>query len=289
MAGYKGVPTIRKRLVGSQLRRLREDAGISVEAAASKMGIGHSSLRRQESGHTFVSVADARAFVEIYQVADETVVKRLMDLVRHSRQRGWWSAYGHNLIPTVIDLADIEDLAVEIKTFQPIVIPGLFQTPEYTEAVVSISRLMEAPDRPKPVSDLIALRERRKLILERDQPPRVWAIIGEAAILTQVGNADVMHAQLQHLLSLSRRSNVNMQVLPFSAGAHLGMGGSFLVMSVDATVEGSVTLIESSGASAFIDDPEEVESSVLRFTHLQTQAMSTGDTQKYLLDTISAK
>lgn len=286
---YKGVPTIRKRLIGSQLRRLREQAGVSVEDAAEKMGVGHSSLRRQESGHTAVSVADAQAYARIYGLDDEVALQRLLDLARHGRARGWWSAFDATVGPGIIDVADAEDLAVDIKTFQPLLIPGIFQTREYSEAVLSASRSMSTPERPVPVDDLIALRERRKEILKREHPPRVWAIIGEAAIATRVGGAEVMQEQMQHLLNLAQHPHVSIQLLPFSAGAHVSMSGGFVVLSFDDTLDGSITLVENLGANVFNDEPAEVGRSAMRFTHLQSQAMSSDETRRYLTEATSAK
>ncbi len=284
MTGYKGVPTIRKRLIGSQLRRLREAAGVSVEAAAEKMGVGHSSLRRQESGHTAVSLSDARSYIDIYEVQDEVVANRLLDLARHGRTRGWWSAYDKTVGPDLVDVADAEDLAVDIKTFQPLLIPGIFQTREYTETVISLGRGLGLP-----VDDLVSLRERRKEILNRAQPPRIWAIIGEAALAQRVGGDDVMRDQTQHLLDLSQLPHVSIRVLPFSAGAHVGLSGGFVVMSFDDTLEGSITLMEGPSGDVFNDEPAEVGRTLLRHTHIQAQAMSADDTRRYLLETISAK
>jgi len=288
MAGYKGVPTIRKRLIGSQLRRLREGQGMSVEAAAEKMGVGAFTVRRQEYGQVVVSVADAKAYAEIYQ-ADDALLQRLVGLAKHGRARGWWSAYNTTIGPSLIDVADAEDLAVDIKTWQPLLVPAILQTREYSEAVISVSRSLSTPERPLPVDDLVSLRERRKEILTREHPPRVWAIIGEAAIQQRVGGDGVMRAQLQHLLNLSQLPHVNLQLLPFDAGAHLGMGGAFVVMGFDETLDGSITLVESAGTNVFNDEPLEVGRASTQFSHLQAQAMGTDDTRRYLLKAVSAK
>lgn len=290
MSGYKGVPTIRKRLIGSQLRRLRDETGLSIDEAAAKMGVGPFTVRRQESGHTAVSVADAKAYAAIYDVQDDAVLNRLTDLARHGRARGWWSAYDTTVGPSVVDVADIEDLAREYKTWQPLAVPGVLQTREYSEAVISVGSVLRTPDHPLPVEELIALRERRKGILHRADPPRVWAIIGEAAVRTQVGGPQVMHDQIEHLLSLGEMANIAIQVMPYSAGAHLGLGGAFVVMSFDATLEGSVTFLENSGPThTFSDEPVEVGQAATRFTHLQAQALSTGESRTYLQEVISAK
>lgn len=283
MAGYKGVPTVRKRIIGGQLRRLREERGISVEEVAAKLGVGHSTVRRQESGHTAVSVADAMAYADIYGIEDETLRARLTELARHGRVRGWWSSYSSKVGPTAADVADAEDLATEIRTFQPLVIPGVFQTREYSAAVIDLRKSLRPDDGTSSLEDVVALRERRKEILRRPNPPQVRAVIGEAALRTQVGGPSVMREQVERLLNLGERDNIALQLLPFSAGAHVGMSGAFMVLSFGGTLDGSIIYIES--GSHFNDDPAEVRTATNRFAQLRTQALSPTDTRRYLLET----
>jgi transcriptional regulator with XRE-family HTH domain len=288
MAGYKGVPTIRKRILGSQLKRLREGCHMSVEDAAKKMDVGPFTIRRQESGHTAVSASDAKAYAEIYQLTDDAVLARILDLAKHGRTRGWWTAYDTTVGPDATDIADAEDLATGIKTWQPNIVPGLLQTREYSAAVIDVRRSLGEQEKSLAADGLLALRERRKEILKRDRPPQMWAVVGEAAVLTQVGGRAVMDGQLQHLLNLAERPNITIQLLPFSAGAHAGMSGAFMVMSFDASLDG-IVFVENSGGNAFSDDPAEVRQRADRFTHLQAQALPIADTRRYLLDAISAK
>jgi len=262
---------------------------MSVETAAEKMGVGAFTVRRQEYGQVVVSVADAKAYAEIYQVEDPALLARLLELAKHARSRGWWSSYDSSVGPTALDIADAEDLATGIRTWQPLTIPGLLQTREYSAAVIGVRRGLASRDDVFPVADLLALRERRKEILNRPTPPVLWAVIGEAAILTRAGGAAVMDAQLQHLLNLGERPNISIQMLPFSAGAHTGMGGAFLTMSFDGTSDGGLTYIENTGGGMFSDDPVEVSERVDRFAHLQAQALPLLETRRYLLHAISVK
>lgn len=213
---------------------------------------------------------------------------RLLELAKHARTRGWWSSYDATVGPTALDIADAEDLATGIRTWQPLTIPGLLQTGDYSAAVIGVRRGLASQDS-LPSADLMALRERRKEILNRPTPPVLWAVIGEAAILTCVGGEAVMDAQLQHLLNLGERSNISIQILPFSAGAHAGMGGAFLTLSFDGTNDGGLAYIENTGGDAFNDDPVQVSERADRFAHLQAQALSLLDTRKYLLQAISAR
>jgi transcriptional regulator with XRE-family HTH domain len=287
MAGYNGVPTIRKRLIGSQLRRLREERELSVESVAEQLAIGPSSLRRQEYGQTAVSVADVIAYARIYKLdEDGPVVQRLLDLAKHGRTRGWWTAYDTTVGPSAADIADAEDLATSIKTWQPNIIPGLLQTREYSATIIGTRQVLK----PGPVDQVIELRERRKEVLARTpNPPQLWAIIGEGAILAEIGGRALMNEQLQHLLNQSQRPHVAIQIMPFKAGAHLGLDGGFMVMGFDATLDGGIAYMENGGSGVFSDDPAEVRSHADRFSHMQAQALTTADTRTYLLSAISAK
>ncbi|MBC3841904.1 hypothetical protein GXW82_21910 [Streptacidiphilus sp. 4-A2] len=225
------------------------------------------------------------AYARIYQVTDETVVQRLVGLAKHGRTRGWWTAYDSTVGPSAADIADAEDLATSIKTWQPNIIPGLLQTREYSTAIIGTRRILN----PDPVDQVIELRERRKEVLERaGNAPQLWAIIGEGAILTDVGGPLLMGQQLQHLLNLSQRPNIAIQIMPFKAGVHLGMTGGFMVLGFDATLDGGIAYMENSGAGVFTDDPAEVRFHADGFSHLQAQALTTADTRTYLLSAISA-
>jgi transcriptional regulator with XRE-family HTH domain len=282
MTGYKGVPTIRKRLIGGQLRRLREAQGISVEQIAGQLGVGHSTIRRQESGHTAVSVADVRAYAQLYGVEDETVLKRLIELAKHGRVRGWWSTYSSTVGPSMVDVADAEDLAKDIRMFQPLTIPGLFQTPEYSAAVIDTFAEAGLGEGGDSDDEFIAMRERRKELMNRSRAPRIWAVIGEAAIATLVGGPEVMRAQIEHLLKLAERRNITIQLLPFSAGAYMAMSGSFVLYSFADTLDASILYCETTGGDTFNDDPDVVRPNMDRFSHLQAQALSIADTLAYL-------
>jgi hypothetical protein len=262
---------------------------MTVDDAANALGVGQFSVRRQESGHTAVSVSDAMAYCKIYGVTDDAVVERLTSLAKHGRTRGWWSDYDTTIGPDIRDLADAEDLATGIKTWHPCAVPGLLQTREYSAAVIAVRRKLGEDEATLAVDGLIALRERRKEVLARPNAPHLWAIIGEAAVLTDVGGDQVMAGQLQHLCNLAEQPNISIQMLPFSAGAHAGMSGPFMVMSFDTTLEGGIVFVENAGGNAFSDDPVEARQRTDRFTHLQAQALPLADTRRYLLKAISAK
>lgn len=274
---YNSRPTIRRMLLAGKLSKAREQAGLTVEDVATRLGTHVSSIYRQESGHTAVKVADVSYLAKLYGVTDEITITRWEEWARRSKQRGWWTSFGTKVGPTYLDYADAEDLASELRAWEPLVVPGLLQTREYSETIIRTNA--EAHQNSLPIEELMQLRERRKEVLNRPVPPRLWMILGEAALRTEVGGVRVMREQWQHLLNLGERPNLTLQVLPFTAGAHAGVGGSFVVMSFD---EDDVVFREGGTTGAFNDEPAEVAVTRTRYSLLQTQALSMSDTRGYL-------
>lgn len=274
---YSTRPTIRSSLLGRKLKLARQSAGLTVEEVAQKMGTSPASIYRQESGHTAVKIAAVAYFAKLYEVADEAERARWEEWARNSKKHGWWSDYGTAVGPTPVDYADAEDMATELRTWEPQVVPGLLQTKEYSEVI--IQAVSEAHPGGLPMDGLAAVREQRKKILYREEPPRVWAVIGEAALLTLSGGREVMRAQWTHLLDLSERAHVTLQILPFDSGAHPGVGGSFVLMSFG---EDDIMFRESSTTGVFNDDSAEVAVTRTMYGLLQAQALSTQASQAYL-------
>lgn len=281
---YEAKKTIRRTLLGGMLQTAREQAGLSPEDVAKKLGISLATVYRQEKGETSVRVGDIAGFARLYNITDEAEIIRWEEWARRSKQRGWWTSFSSTVGPTAVDYADAEDMASELRMWEPLVIPGLLQTREYSNAI--ISTVAEAYRGDWDVADVITLRERRKEILNRDEPPRLWVIMGEAALCTMVGGEQVMREQWQHLLNLGERPNITLQVLPFAAGAHAGVGGSFVLMSFG---EDNVMYREAGTTGVFNDDPAEV--ATIRTVHglLQTQALSMRDTRGYLHQLLAPK
>lgn len=281
---YRGVPTVRKRLAGASLRRIRESRGQSIEDVAKLLGVSRSAVYRQETGHTATSVADARAYLEMYEVEDEKVIERVLALARFSRVRGWWFAYGDTAGEEHVDLADAEDIATEIRIVSINYLHALLENDEYAKASIDAGRGLLTAHGLDPEAALDLRRARRSILEGRDSdlvgknPPILWCVIGEASLHTEFSDPAVMAKQIDHLIELGDRPNISIQILPSSSTANVMVSGFMTILSIDGTVDGSVVHT----ANSFSDDPDQIKKDSHRFTHIQTQALSRDETRKYL-------
>jgi transcriptional regulator with XRE-family HTH domain len=274
---YRGIATMRKRLVGSRLRRLREAAGMTIEEVAKELGVSKSVVYRQETGTTVTSVADARTYIDMYGLTNQEEADRLVHLARSCRVRGWWFAYGETAGDEHVDLADIEDLSTEFRIVNLNGFHALLETEEFAVAAMEASRgVLDEED--VNVEDILSLRRKRRAILGRVGAPKIWAIISESSLRLEFPDKKVMAGQIKHLIDLSHSSNISIQLLPMDNPASLLVAGFMSIMGFDGTPDGSVVHTYRS----FSDHPEQVKVDILRFSQVQTQALSRGETRTRL-------
>jgi transcriptional regulator with XRE-family HTH domain len=274
---YRGIATMRKRLVGSRLRRLREATGMTTDEVAKQLGVSKSVVYRQETGSTVTSVADARAYIDMYGLDDQEEADRLVHLARSCRVRGWWFAYGETAGDEHVDLADIEDLSTEFRIVNLNGFHALLETDEFARASMESSRAVLDEEQVN-TEDVLSLRQKRRAILARPAPPKVWAVIGEASLRLEFPDKEVMTSQIKRLLDLSHSSNVSIQLLPLDNPASLLVAGFMSIMGFDGTPDGSVVHTYRT----FSDHPDQVKVDLSRFSQVQTQALSRGETRARL-------
>lgn len=285
---YNTQPTIRRKILGSALCKSREAKGLTVEQVAEACGVSPATVYRQESGHVAVKVTQIPFFTNYYGVTDPATIERWTEWARKTKVKGPWAASGGTIGPSYRDYAEAEDLAEELRIWELGVIPGLLQTKNYSEAVIQSAATVrpgELPSDPSEIGDLVQLREARKGLLDRAEPPRIWAVIGEAAILTppSANNQDAHREQIQHLLNLSK-GQATIQVLRMSTGLHGCLSGSFTVISFDDV---DMVFREGYGDGTFVDEPDRVRSYRSRYERLLSQALTITDTRRYLRDTLA--
>ncbi|WP_228001724.1 helix-turn-helix domain-containing protein [Nocardia australiensis] len=217
-------PTVLRIALGGQLRKLRDQAKITREAAGDHIRGSHAKISRLELGRTGFKERDIRDLLTLYGVGDPEERERFLDLARQANEPGWWHRYNDLLPSWFSTYLGLEQAAHKIRTYEANLIPGLLQTPEYTRAVVSLGYEDADMDR------RVQVRQRRQDILHRSDPPVVWAVIDEAALHRPVGGAEVQRAQMQHIIDLAALPNVTIQVLPYSAGEHAAAGSSFSIL-----------------------------------------------------------
>ncbi|KWW99001.1 putative DNA-binding protein [Carbonactinospora thermoautotrophica] len=269
-------PTVRRRRLGAELRRLREAAGLTLEEAGEKLERDKSTISRIEKGASAVRAVDVRLMLEAYGVTDERTLETLMALARSGRKRGWWHTYADLISHAYSDLISLEEDASAVRSFQMGVIPGLLQTEDYARAVIEATQLPYAPDK---IDALVEVRMARQRILTRDNPLEFWAILTEGVIRQRVGGPKVMHAQLRHLEEVSRWPNVTLQVLPYDAGGHPGLMGSFVVLTFPEPASMEVVLAESLTNTLYVEEEAEVRQYTKGFDLLRALALSPAESR----------
>ncbi len=269
-------------MLAKELRRLRGDRRPA--DVVRPLRAQQTSLMRWEDGGPagqVPGVARLEKLLEVYEV-DKAEAERLMELREVARTSGWWQ--GHDVEKPYGTFIGLEDAASEVSAFEQSFIPGLVQTERYTHAVMLAAH---APSRApmENIADRVTVRQRRQERWLQRRTPHLWAIVGEAALRTLVGGADVMSEQLRHLLKLSEMQDVlTLQVLPFSAGAHAASElNSFTILEVDEVGLFSVYL-EGPTADIFMDDPADVTMYRRVFEYLRKAAMNTPDTRALIME-----
>ncbi|AEW94691.1 MULTISPECIES: helix-turn-helix domain-containing protein [Streptomycetaceae] len=272
-------PTVRRRRLGSELRKLREQKGMTAEEVAARLLVSQSKISRLENGRRSISQRDVRDLCGVYGVEDLRIVESLMQMAKESRQQGWWHAFGD--VPYSIYIG-LETDAASLRVYEPQIVPGLLQTKGYAEAVIAGS-LPEAGR--EQVDKRVHVRLRRQdRILDESGPLRLWAVVDEAALRRVVGNHAVMREQLAHLLELGALPNVTVQLLPFAAGAHPGLNGQFTILEFADATDASVVYLEGVTSDLYLEKDTDVHTYSMMYEHLRAQALSAEQTRQFIAE-----
>lgn len=243
-------PTVRRQQLGATLRTLRKTAGYTLDDAAQVINCSPSKVSRIETGHRAVSPLEVSALAAVYK-ADHETRDKLIALAEESHEIGWWLGQ-MNYVQQEHTLVALESQAESIATFELAVMPGLLQTGEYAQAV--ITEMGVYPDSES--EDCMMNRLRRQSILLRQDPPKLLAIIDELALCRLVGGREVLRRQLEHLVKESNRDNISLRVIPNDGQAHSGIDGPFVV--VHRPELSPVVFVETLTSALFVEDQAEV-------------------------------
>jgi transcriptional regulator with XRE-family HTH domain len=267
-------PTVRRRRLGSELRRLREARAIKLEEVADQLGLAASTLSRIETGKAPTKTAYLTALLEMYGVTDPAQRQVLTDMAREGHRKGWWAGYD-DVLPTGFGIyVGLEAEAAGLRTYEAQVVNGLLQTPDYARAVL---REVNKKDSPEQLERLAELRLKRQEVLDREDPPDLWLILDEAVIRRPIGGAEVMRGQLDHLVKASQWPNVTLQVLPFTSGAHPALMGPFSIIEFPERGDQDVVYVDSWGGPIYLEKDRDVRSCAEAFDRLRAAALSPGD------------
>jgi hypothetical protein len=251
-----GGPTVRRMLVGAQLRQLRIDLGLSRAEAAEAIRASEWKIHRLENGQVGFKERDLIDLLTFYGVTDPDQVEELLAMAADANSPGWWKRYGDVLPQWFRTYVDLEAAATLIRTYEGQFVPGLLQTDDYMRALVHGAHLEETNEE---VGRRVRLRMARQTLLTREQPPRLWAVVDEAALRRPVGGPEVMRGQLERLLEASKLPNVTLQVLGFGAGAHPAMGSSFSILRFPEQELPDLVYLEHLTNAVYLDKRHEVE------------------------------
>lgn len=280
------VPTVRRRLLGAELRRLRAAAGFSLDAAARVLECDRSKISRIETGHRGVRPKELRELLAEYGV-EEKRRHALADLARQAGKRGWWRDYGTILPAPYLDFIGLEAGAATMWTYETHLVPGLLQTEDYARAIMTAGPPAAADatkERDRFQDQSVAVMTSRRRVLTRaDDPPHYRAIVSEAVLRQPVGGPEVMRAQLERLAGVGATlPNVTVQVLPFAAGALAARMGGFAVLMFPAPADLGVVYVDGLTGGLFLEEPDDVERHVLAHEHLRAAALSVAETARLI-------
>ncbi|PDP88623.1 hypothetical protein CQJ94_05625 [Glycomyces fuscus] len=269
-------PSVRRRRLSAELRRLRSETGMTLNDVAKHTGISRANLSKIEQAESkTVPAPTLNKLLKLYEVNDPTVQSAMHELSKLAGQKGWWSLY-KGLLPQT--LTDFEAEACALRTYEAQVVPGLLQTPAYADAIFRANRVRDDNE----ITQRVTARMARQNILNRLDPPTYLVIIDEAAIRRMVGSVNVMREQLRHLTHMAARDSIDIYVLPFSAGAHTSTEGSYSVMDFPDPRDASIVYLESPTTTMFLEEDHQVRSYNDMFGSTQSCSMSPAQTLDFL-------
>ena len=250
-------PTALRIMLGAQLRRLREQAGVSRSDAGWAIRSSESKISRMELGRVGFKARDVEDLLSLYGVREAAERNRLLELAREANDRGWWHHYS-DVTPDWFDAyLGLEAAAEMIRTYEIQFVPGLLQIPQYTRAVAKLTSGSERSE--AEIAKVVALRETRQAVLERDPPLRFWAVIEESVLWRPIGGAQVLREQLGALIEAIRRPNITLQIIPLGSAGHAATGGAFSVLRFPQADLPDVVYLEHLTSALYLDKRDDAD------------------------------
>ncbi|MEU9351417.1 helix-turn-helix transcriptional regulator [Streptomyces griseoloalbus] len=254
---WGGAPSVLRMILGRQLEELRNRAGLTYEEAGAAIGVSHSTIRRMEAAKVArLRLADAEKLLRIYGVTDEQEIDTFLKSVREANKRGWWHTYRDVMPDWFAAYLSLEQAALQIRAYESQFVHSLLQTQDYARALLTAGN----PHAPaEATARRVALRMRRQELLRRETPPRVWVVMDETVLRWPVGGADVMRAQIDHLIEVQRLPHVTLQIMPFANGPHPAMrAGSFQLFRFRARELPDVVYLNGLVGAVYLDKGDDV-------------------------------
>jgi transcriptional regulator with XRE-family HTH domain len=269
-------PTVQRRRLGIELRRLREHAGKTIDEVARVLECSDSKVSRIENGQVSATPRDVRDMLELYGVDPERR-EELVEFARTARRKGWWEAYNDTLL---VPLVGLETAADRILAYESRAVHGLLQTQDYASALIQAvqARLPETQ-----LQRRVELRMTRQELLHRKDPPEFLLVLEEFALRRPVGGPSVLRAQVQRLRrAMASMPSLTLQILPLTVGAHAAMDGAFTVYQFSEPTDPDVVYFEHAAADMYLESPEQVELYSRAFERIQAEALAPDESLLFL-------
>ena len=280
-------PTVRRRRLAAEMRKLRAARAVNLDEVARGSDVGRTTVYRIEQASHAPRVNDIRALCLYYEVSDEHA-ETLIKLARESRLRGWWQRPGTGIPPWFETYVGLEEEATDLRIYEPELITGLLQTEAYHRALLRIDPSLPEDESGAEQDRRVEVRLKRQERLTGPDAPKLWVILNEAALRREVGGHSVMKAQLEHLIGVSRPRNITLQILPFSVGAHAAVDGLFHILGFPMPADPSVVYLQFRRGSLYLEEPEDLAEYSEIYEHLRAVALSP-DQSIQLIERIAAE
>jgi transcriptional regulator with XRE-family HTH domain len=266
-------------LLGAQLRRLREAAGITPDRAGYEIRASRSKISRIETGNVGFKTRDINDLLTLYGVTDEEERSRILAIAEQASQPDWWDRYSDVLPGWFENYLALESVAATIRSFEIQFVPGLFQTEDYATAVTELGHQASSAGE---IERRVGLRLKRQHLLARAAPPRIWSVIDEAVLRRPIGGRAVLRAQLGRLVEAAAMPHVTLQVVPFSRGGHAGASGSFTILRFTEQDLLDVVYVEQLTSALYLEQRADVEHYLEVMDRLSTEALTPADTVGFI-------
>ncbi|GGU96853.1 transcriptional regulator [Streptomyces filipinensis] len=254
---WGGAPSVLRMILGRQLEELRTRAGLGYPEAGAAIGVSHSTIRRMEAAKVArLRLADVEKLLQVYGVTDRAEIDTFLQSVREANKRGWWHTYRDVMPDWFAAYLSLEQAALQIRAYENQFVHGLLQTEDYARALL-------AADTPHASAEAterrVALRMRRQELLAREAPPRVWVVMDETVLRWPVGGAQVMRAQVDHLIEVNRLPHVTLQLMPFANGPHPALrAGAYHLFRFRARELPDVVYLNGLVGAVYLDKTDDV-------------------------------
>ncbi len=271
-------PSVRRLILGSQLRRLRERAGISCAEAGYSIRGSASKISRMETGRISFKDRDVEDLLTLYGLSDAVERAQLLSLVAQTKQTGWWHRFNEQMPKWFEDYVGLEEAASRIQSWELQFVPGLIQTEDYARLAIRHGHPRASAEE---IDSMVNLRMRRQRILGGTHPPRLWMVIDESVLHRTLGSAAMLKKQIDKLLELTELSHVSLQVIPFSRSGYVAEGAFSILRFAEEELP-DIAYIEHLTGALYLERQDELEVYGRAFDRLVVDAETPRGSRQFL-------